>query len=264
MSTPYYEFVISGLAWAILFWRFKSKRVTIINLSAIALYIDYLLDTGISLQNTNMNIALWKITRSGDHHMIDMLGIIGSLFILAIIFYKNPKTKTLYGVFAFFTNFTMIGLHELGWYISYDINVLIQHNPFNVLWILYSYFDVYVIVIAAYVFFALKFKVFVIPYRTIIILSIFYAFWVSIGFPVSIGYYGHTIYYYNIDVNIIEIISWLVPIFAFLVEQIRYINPSTGIWLSQKVRPILPKTKHIITLETIPLIPKQNVHRNND
>ena len=254
MSTPFYYYILSISLWCLLFFIAKRKRLFIINVTGVALYGGYLIDTLISTQHTNLNIVFWKITRTGDHHFLDMIGIIASLFVYAVVFYKNPRTVKYWGVFAFFTNYTMIAINETGWYLSYDINSVIQHNYFNPLWILYSYFDVYLLTIGAFVFFAWKFKIFAIPFKTTLILAIFFGYWISIGFPVTIGYYGYTPYYYNLYINIIEVVHWFVAIFAFLVEQTQYINPTLGLRLSQKVRLILPKPKEINTNQYIPLV----------
>lgn len=211
----------------ILEWKYLDRisTVKLINIGAIALYIDFQIDSITSLINTNQSILLWKITKTGEHHLLDFTAIILSFFILCIIFYKNPnpKIKRIFALFAFFTNYTLVGLHESAWYIGYYISSLIYGYYVNPLWIIDSRLPFYIILIISYLLFARKGLV-VFPKRTLVLLTIFYMFWISIGFPVTIDYYGHTLFYSNIDVNLIEQVSWFIPIFAFLVESYRYLT----------------------------------------
>lgn len=197
----------------------------VINIGAIALYIDFQIGTFTSAINTNESIIFWKVTNTGEHHVLDFLGIIISFFVLCVIFYKYPniKVKKIFGVMAFFTNYTLIGLHESAWYIDYYISGILYSYYVNPLWIVESRLPFYLIIIGAYLFFAKKGWI---PYptKTIAVIIVYFSFWTLIGFPITIDYFGHTVWYSNLSVNILEIYSWLIPIFVFLVEQSKYLT----------------------------------------
>ena len=199
--------------------------IKLINYGAIALYIDFNIVSITSLQFTGNSILLWKITGNGEHHFIDFTAIILSFFVLCIVFYKSKDTRKVYALIAFFTNYFILAYHELLWFGFYAISRTLSHTYYNPQWIIQgNSFIAYVIAFITFIAFA-RYKKWKLPIRSMIILLVYYVFWLSIGFPVTIDYIqGHTIFYPSLYVNIVEIMSWLVAIFTIVGEQIQYIT----------------------------------------
>lgn len=195
-----------------------------LNLAAIAVYLDYNISSYSSIVKIGANPALWKITATGQHHLLDVSAILISYFILLPVFYTNPKTKRAFAFIAWFANYFTLAIHEDYWFGSAYIHAFFTNIYFNPNWILRSeFFFPYTLTIIAFLLFS-KYKVWAFPKYTIISVTLVYIFWVSIGFPVSIWYTGYTNDFLSLNVNYMEIASWMITIFVFLVEQIKYIT----------------------------------------
>src|SRR6266550_8912111 len=106
--------------------------IKLINIGAIALYVDYNISSLLSINPIGDSILLWKITATGEHHLIDFFGILICFFVLLPIFYKNPKTRKVFALIAFFTNWFIIGYHETLWYLARYVITIISPSYYYV------------------------------------------------------------------------------------------------------------------------------------
>lgn len=197
--------------------------IKIINYGAIALYLDFNIYSLLHVEFIDSNPLLWKVI-AGEHHVIDFFGILFCFFVLLPMFYKNPKTRKIYALIAFFTNYFLISFHEMLWYATFYAEHLFTNTYFNPDWFTHGKsFYAYIVIITA--FFILSNRgAYKLPIRMILVLGIYYLFWLGLGFPVTVDYNGFTPYYFNLDVNILEIVSWIIPIFMLPIEQHKYIT----------------------------------------
>jgi hypothetical protein len=207
--------------------RILEDRFTLklINFGTVALFLDYWIGLfSIAWPSITANIwnpLLWKMENNGEHHVLDMIPI---LFMYMFFAWKfNRLNIKVWGLFALYFWYVVVSFHEISWWISYLIVNSYFIVPFlekSGLWIPDT-----VMVISFFVFYKItrnktmqdKARItWNIPYRYFAFLVAIYTIWILFQFPVTVNYYGHTIYYFNNIVNLWEIVVWISTIFVFL------------------------------------------------
>ncbi len=99
---------------------------------------------------------------------------------------------------------SVIAIHELMWYIVYPFYYIYGFNNF----LFYLPFQLMLI---SFLYLGMKhYHLSFIFYVAIFI----YGFWIIQNFPVTLTFIGKTIYYNSLDVNLIEILSWITIVLA--------------------------------------------------
>ena len=206
----------------------NSLTLKLINFGTIALFLDYWISliqlSWLSITANLYNPLLWKMEANGEHHVIDIIFLLGMYMILAWRFHKlNIKV---WGLFALYFWYVCISFHETAWWTSY----LISHTYFATQWIYHSslWLPDGVTIASFFIFYKIiqnKNKqnkplniTWNLPYKFLLFLCIIFSIWIALGFPVTVDYYGWTIYYFNTPINGFEILVWASTITIFLLS----------------------------------------------
>ena len=214
---------MSNSSIVLLYDKILDNKLTIklINFGTVALFIDYFVSlfklAWPHILQYEYQPLLWKMEADGEHHVIDILALIGLYGSLTISF-KKAGIK-MWGLFALYFWYVLVSFHEEAWYISYAIaysNMALPMFEHASLWI-----PDFLVIITFFIFYKITSKSdkanirFNIPYKFFIVLSITYIIWILIGFPVTVDFFGYTAYYYSNFVNALEIFVWIISIIAF-------------------------------------------------